>query len=493
MFVTTRRGLTRRRRPSRVPIVRALRVTPGQAARPRRPRPRRPAGPRREGRGTTACSKRSRVRLDDAAQPSLGGGEPQRRARAPGDGRVRQGRHDPSGPQRPEPAGLRGRQLQGADHARARARLPLARARRAAGPRDPRRDEPVALRGRRHRARHRARSTTTSGRAGSGTSASSSACSTDEGTTVVKVFLHISKEEQRARLQERIDNPEKNWKFRRADLEVRAKWDEYQERYERGDHRDLDAVGAVVRGARRSQVGPRHRRRHDPRRRVRAASIPGFPIPNRVSRAFDRRVSRRRFGRSTGPRGGPSTRMGYSMDVESRDSVSLKPAELDELGQLASDAWACRCRTSSSTVTSSSSRWSPSRSIEGELHGFLFGSLERIGGTPVHPVGPRGDPPGPPGAAEPRRARRRAVPAGGDLVPRRGRARRGPGRAPGGVLAARRAHRRVPAAEVHAQRRGAGVGPAARPPLRLRRPLRRPHVPPLGARRRPSSCSTPAR
>ena len=56
---------------------------------------------------------------------------------------------------------------------------------------------------------------------------------TDEGTAVVKVFLHISKEEQRARLQERIDNPEKNWKFRRADLDVRAKWDEYHEQYER--------------------------------------------------------------------------------------------------------------------------------------------------------------------------------------------------------------------------------------------------------------------
>jgi len=55
---------------------------------------------------------------------------------------------------------------------------------------------------------------------------------TDEGTTVVKVFLHVSKEEQRARLQERIDNPEKNWKFRRADLDVRAKWDEYHAQYE---------------------------------------------------------------------------------------------------------------------------------------------------------------------------------------------------------------------------------------------------------------------
>ena len=54
----------------------------------------------------------------------------------------------------------------------------------------------------------------------------------DEGTTLVKVFLHISKEEQRARLQERIDDPTKNWKFRRADLEVRAHWDEYQVAYE---------------------------------------------------------------------------------------------------------------------------------------------------------------------------------------------------------------------------------------------------------------------
>ena len=55
----------------------------------------------------------------------------------------------------------------------------------------------------------------------------------DEGTTVVKVFLHVSKDEQRARLQARIDDPAKNWKFRRADLDVRAQWDDYQELYER--------------------------------------------------------------------------------------------------------------------------------------------------------------------------------------------------------------------------------------------------------------------
>jgi PPK2 family polyphosphate:nucleotide phosphotransferase len=54
----------------------------------------------------------------------------------------------------------------------------------------------------------------------------------DEGTVLVKAFLHISKDEQRQRLQERIDDPEKNWKFRRGDLEARARWDEFQRFYE---------------------------------------------------------------------------------------------------------------------------------------------------------------------------------------------------------------------------------------------------------------------
>jgi PPK2 family polyphosphate:nucleotide phosphotransferase len=54
----------------------------------------------------------------------------------------------------------------------------------------------------------------------------------DEGTHMVKVFLHISKEEQRQRLQERIDDPTKNWKFRTSDLEARRQWDAYQVRYE---------------------------------------------------------------------------------------------------------------------------------------------------------------------------------------------------------------------------------------------------------------------
>jgi PPK2 family polyphosphate:nucleotide phosphotransferase len=53
-----------------------------------------------------------------------------------------------------------------------------------------------------------------------------------EGTTIVKIFLHISKEEQRARLQARVDEPRKRWKFNPADLEERQHWREYQRAYE---------------------------------------------------------------------------------------------------------------------------------------------------------------------------------------------------------------------------------------------------------------------
>jgi PPK2 family polyphosphate:nucleotide phosphotransferase len=55
---------------------------------------------------------------------------------------------------------------------------------------------------------------------------------TDEGTTLVKMFLHISRDEQGKRLQERLDDPEKAWKFQRSDLDDRALWTEYQEAYD---------------------------------------------------------------------------------------------------------------------------------------------------------------------------------------------------------------------------------------------------------------------
>ena len=50
----------------------------------------------------------------------------------------------------------------------------------------------------------------------------------DEGTTIVKIYLHISKDEQRERLQARIDNPAKHWKFEMGDLEERKLWGDYQ-------------------------------------------------------------------------------------------------------------------------------------------------------------------------------------------------------------------------------------------------------------------------
>jgi PPK2 family polyphosphate:nucleotide phosphotransferase len=52
------------------------------------------------------------------------------------------------------------------------------------------------------------------------------------GILVRKFFLHVSKDEQRRRFLERIDNPEKNWKFSSADVKERGHWDAYMEAYE---------------------------------------------------------------------------------------------------------------------------------------------------------------------------------------------------------------------------------------------------------------------
>ncbi|MFC9701819.1 PPK2 family polyphosphate kinase [Streptomyces sp. NPDC056943] len=54
----------------------------------------------------------------------------------------------------------------------------------------------------------------------------------EDGVTVVKVFLHLSYEEQRDRLLERLDNPEKHWKFNPGDIEERSVWPAYREAYE---------------------------------------------------------------------------------------------------------------------------------------------------------------------------------------------------------------------------------------------------------------------
>ena len=54
----------------------------------------------------------------------------------------------------------------------------------------------------------------------------------DEGTAVIKVFLHVSPDEQAKRLEERLEDPEKRWKFRAADLDDRKHWDEFMAAYE---------------------------------------------------------------------------------------------------------------------------------------------------------------------------------------------------------------------------------------------------------------------
>ncbi|WP_269523371.1 PPK2 family polyphosphate kinase [Coraliomargarita parva] len=54
----------------------------------------------------------------------------------------------------------------------------------------------------------------------------------DEGTTIIKFFLHIDQKTQKERLQERLDIPAKNWKFDPSDLVARSRWEEYETAYE---------------------------------------------------------------------------------------------------------------------------------------------------------------------------------------------------------------------------------------------------------------------
>jgi PPK2 family polyphosphate:nucleotide phosphotransferase len=54
----------------------------------------------------------------------------------------------------------------------------------------------------------------------------------ENGTTIVKFMLHISKDEQKKRLQARLDRPDKRWKFNAGDIKERARWSDYQRAYE---------------------------------------------------------------------------------------------------------------------------------------------------------------------------------------------------------------------------------------------------------------------
>jgi PPK2 family polyphosphate:nucleotide phosphotransferase len=54
----------------------------------------------------------------------------------------------------------------------------------------------------------------------------------DEGTTILKFYLHINLDEQKERLQDRLDEPDKHWKFHSQDLQERKRWNEYMRAYE---------------------------------------------------------------------------------------------------------------------------------------------------------------------------------------------------------------------------------------------------------------------
>lgn len=95
----------------------------------------------------------------------------------------------------------------------------------------------------------------------------------ETGTVILKFMLHISKDEQRLRLQERLDDPSKHWKFAAGDLEVRQQWNAYQKAYgaaiaatgtpwapwtvvpaDSKTHRNLMIAGAVVEALKRLKL-----------------------------------------------------------------------------------------------------------------------------------------------------------------------------------------------------------------------------------------------
>ena len=233
-------------------------------------------GHRLEEGGRGSCS-----RAGSSCSPSTRrGSTPQghaRRARRPaGARRRRQGRDDPPRDERRQPAGRRGAQLQGALVGGARPRLPLALRAEAAG---------AAARSASSTARttRRCSSSASTRSCSSGRSCRRSRAAhgiwkrryreindwerylTDNGIRVVKLFLNLSKEEQRVRFLRRIDLPDHNWKFSSADVQER----ELLGRLPAGVLRDALAhehrVGAVARDPGRPQVVRAHRRRRGDR------------------------------------------------------------------------------------------------------------------------------------------------------------------------------------------------------------------------------------
>ena len=135
------------------------------------------------------------------------------------------------------------------------ARFPVARAPRRPAPRHHRHLQPLALRGRAGGARARKLAPPEAIEARYEQINDFEQMLTENGTTILKFMLHISKEEQGKRLQERLDEPDSRWKFNPGDLDDRKLWDEYQAAYEIMLNRCSTALGALARDPRRPQVG----------------------------------------------------------------------------------------------------------------------------------------------------------------------------------------------------------------------------------------------
>jgi hypothetical protein len=106
------------------------------------------------------------------------------------------------------------------------------------------------------------------------------------GTRILKFFLHISPEEQLARFKQRLDDPARNWKISESDYSERELWSDYVTAYEEALSRTSTKERAVVRHSGQPQVVPQPRhladhRRHDGRDGTQAAADAGEPAGNR--------------------------------------------------------------------------------------------------------------------------------------------------------------------------------------------------------------------
>ena len=77
-------------------------------------------------------------------------------------------------------------------------------------------------------------------------------------TVILKFFLNISKAEQKKRFLERIDNPDKHWKFSNADISERGHWNDYMRAFEKAYQRHQHRVGPLVCDSGQPQVGRPH-------------------------------------------------------------------------------------------------------------------------------------------------------------------------------------------------------------------------------------------